>query len=72
MTDQQVAAVSLKLPTFWTEREEVWFAQAEAQFSTRNVTSDQTRFYYIVQALDQDTATRVLDLLRQPPAADTW
>ncbi len=62
-----VAAVSLKLPTFWPERAEVWFAQAEAQFSTRGVTNDSTRYHYIVQALDQDTATRVLDLLLQPP-----
>ncbi len=72
MDDQQVAAVSVKLPTFWTERAEVWFAQVEAQFAIRNVTSDQTRFYYVVQALDQDTATRVLDLLRQPPQADKY
>jgi len=73
MTDPvEVAAVALKLPIFWTERAEVWFAQAEAQFITKKVTSDETRFYHIVQALDQETATRVLDLLRQPPAADKY
>ena len=71
-TETVVAAVSLKLPTFWPERAEVWFAQAEAQFSTRGVTSDTTRYHYIVQALDQDTATRVLDLLLQPPDTEKY
>ena len=37
-----------------------------------SVTSDTTRYHYIVQALDQDTATRVLDLLLQPPATEKY
>ena len=74
MTDQddRIAAVALKLPTFWCERAEVWFTQAEAQFVTRNISNDETKFYYIVAALDQDTATRVLDLLRNPPTVDKY
>jgi len=72
MTEATVSAVSLKLPTFWPERVEVWFAQAEAQFAIRGITSDATRFHYIVQALDQDTATRVLDLLLHPPEEDKY
>lgn len=67
-----VAAVSLKLPTFWTERAAVWFLQAEAQFATRHITQDETKYYYVVAALDQDTATRVLDLLQAPPPADKY
>lgn len=60
-------AVSLKLPTFWTAQPQVWFQQAEAQFLIRNITSDQTKYAYIVAALDQDTAGRLLDLLSAPP-----
>ena len=67
-----ISAVSLKLPTFWPERAAVWFVQAEAQFATRNVTADNTKFHYIVSALDQDTATRVIDMLLAPPAEDKY
>ena len=43
-------AVSLKLPTFWTSQPEVWFAQAEAQFNLRCITSDDTKYFYVVAA----------------------
>ena len=54
-------AVSLKLPTFWSSQPEVWFAQAEAQFNLRIITADDTKYYYVLAALDQPTATRLLD-----------
>lgn len=65
-------AVSLKLPTFWTSQPEVWFAQAEAQFHIRSITADATRYYYVVSALDQSTAGRLLDVLQSPPAEDKY
>ncbi len=46
-------AVSLKLPTFWTAQPQVWFEQAEAQFTIHGITADQTKYAYIVAALDQ-------------------
>ena len=60
-------AVSLKLPTFWPSQPEVWFAQAKAQFHLHKVTTDETKYYYVLAALDQSTATRLLDLISQPP-----
>lgn len=65
-------AVSLKLPTFWTSQPEVWFAQAEAQFNLRGITADDTKYYYVLAALDQDTATRLLDLINQPPRENKY
>jgi hypothetical protein len=65
-------AVTLKLPTFWNAQPEVWFAQAEAQFHIRNITNDATKYYYVISALDQDTAGRLLDVIRTPPAADKY
>ena len=56
-------AVSLKLPTFWNQQPRTWFAQAESQFAIRSVTSEVTKFHYVVAALDQETATRVLDVI---------
>ena len=65
-------AVSMKLPTFWTVQPEVWFVQAEAQFRLRRIETDETRYYYVVAALDQDTATRVLDLVNNLPVSDKY
>ena len=65
-------AVSLKLPTFWTSQPEVWFAQAEAQFSLRRITTDDTKYFYVLAALDQETATRLLDLINRPPADNKY
>lgn len=67
-----VAAVSLKLPTFWAQQPLVWFAQAEAQFELRSITADRTKYFYLVSALDQDTAGRVLDVLQAPPQANAY
>ena len=65
-------AVSLKLPTFWTSHPEVWFVQAEAQFELRRVTADETKYLYVLAALDQETAMRFLDLIRRPPNEDIY
>ena len=66
------AAVQIKLPSFWITNPEVWFVQAEAQFAVRGVTSDQTKFYHVLSALDMDTAGRMIDFLRDPPADDKY
>lgn len=59
--------MGLKLPTFWTSQPSVWFAQAEAQFHLRNITKDTTKYYYVISALDQSTASRMLDVISHPP-----
>ena len=59
-------AVSLKLPTFWTSTPTTWFAQAEAQFIVRNITNYDTKYYYVVAALDSSTANRAKSLLVAP------
>ena len=65
-------AVAIKLPTFWTSQPRVWFAQAEAQFVIRKITADDTKYYHVLSALDQDTATRLLDLISSPPSENKY
>ena len=60
-------AVTVKIPPFWTHSPTAWFAQAEAQFVLRKITEDDTKYYYIVAALDSATATRAVSILSQPP-----
>ena len=62
-------AVSLKLAPFWTARPRLWFAQADTQFALRGITTELTRFYHVVAALDGPTASRVEDIITTPPEA---
>ena len=59
--------VTLKLPSFWSTQPRSWFTQAEAQFIIKGIVNDDTKYYYILASLDQDTAARLLHLLENPP-----
>ena len=65
-------SVSIKLPTFWTIKAEIWFLQAESQFNIAKITVDETKYYNVLAALDQDTATKIQDLLQQPPEKEKY
>ena len=62
-------ATAVKLPSFWQGNPEVWFRQVESVFTTRNpaVTVQQTKFEYVIQALDNNTAERVQNIILDPP-----
>ena len=50
--------MAVKLPAFWPDAAEVWFAQADAQFTIKAVTVLKTKFYHAVAVLPQ-----ILDLI---------
>ena len=61
--------VFLKQP-FWIKQPRVLFAQAEVLFNIRKIIADETKDYYIISALDQSTATYLLDIINQPSCED--
>ena len=64
-----VASIAPKIPDFYLPDQDLWFIRAEAEFDTASplITSEKTKFSYLVKALDQATAKRVRDLLTNPP-----
>lgn len=63
----KVCAVSVKIPDFWIKSPEVWFARIEAQFGTKGIVQDQTKYDYVVSALDVNTAEEISAILLSPP-----
>ena len=70
--EASVGTLSVKLPTFWPDMPEVWFAQAEANFRARRITSQKSKFNLVVVALDADTLKGVLDLIEQEPDEESY
>lgn len=70
--NQEVSAVAIKLPPFWTTQPEVWFVQCEAQFTLRNVSSQETKFAYIIAALDSSTSAEVASIIIHPPEENKY
>ena len=67
-----VVNVSMKLPVFWPDTAEVWFAQVDNQFAIRSVTVSKMKFYHAVAVLSQEVPSKILDLICASPAKDPY
>eukprot|EP00794_Sanderia_malayensis_P012952 gene12952-biopygen10328 len=67
-----VSGYSLKLPPFWPNDPVVWFAQVEALFTTRRITTQSTKFSFVISSLPPEIAQEIRDLLLQPPADEPY
>ena len=54
---------NLKLPAFWSDALEAWFAAAEAHFKLRHVFLEEERFCHVTAALDKLTLKKVVHII---------
>lgn len=68
-TDPQVeiSRISVKVPPFWPEHPEIWFAQIESQFSVHGIKSDHTKFNTIIGNMESKILSQVSDAVLNPP-----
>lgn len=64
--------VGVKAPVFNADDPQLWFAQLEGQFVLSNITTDNTKFYYVLAQLEPQHAAQVRDLIVSPPATGRY
>lgn len=67
-----ISKVGIRVPPFWPEEPEVWFAQIEGQFAISGITSDATKFNYIISQMDNITCIEIKDIIINPPASEKY
>lgn len=64
---EHIDAVSLRLPQFWPHSVRAWFLHAEANFATRGVRSDLSKFNHVLSSLDEKSLGLISDILNRTP-----
>lgn len=68
----EVCRVAVRIPPFWPDEPEIWFAQVEGQFAIANITADATKFNYVIGQLEPQYAKEVKDIIVKPPSTDKY
>lgn len=63
-----VRKVAVRLPVFWPEEPELWFAQLEGQFTICGITDDDTRYAYVLSRIEPQQAREIRDVIKKPPS----
>ena len=72
VASHDICRAPLKLPPFWAEEPDIWFAQVEAQFDNAGVTNDVTKYNSVIVSLDPQFSKAVKDIIVSPPAANRY
>ena len=67
-----MAAYAVNIPLFWPSDPMLWFMQAESEIMLRGNTTQVTKFHHVLTNLSQEIATKVRDLLINPPAENPY
>lgn len=68
----EIARVNTKIPPFWKANPALWFCQLESQFITSGVTSERTKYHFVVSAIESEVLSQVSDIIINPPAVEQY
>lgn len=58
-----ISHIAVRLPKFWKEEPELWFAQAEANFQAAHITAETTKYSHLLATLDVEVLKHVRDII---------
>ncbi|KOC60370.1 hypothetical protein WH47_08498 [Habropoda laboriosa] len=67
-----VNRVAVQVPEFCPADSELWLTMAERSFQASGTTSDDTKYGYILGALNLQYAAEVRDIIMDPPASGPY
>ena len=68
----QMQGVAVQLPTFMKASPAAWFRLCDANFFIRKVTDPETKYWYIVSKLDEETLRKIHAFLEKPLSKDPY
>ncbi|XP_039954202.1 uncharacterized protein LOC120770683 [Bactrocera tryoni] len=68
----EVAKVFIRIPPFWHAKPELWMAQVESQFIAAGITSDKTKYYTVVTAIESNVLAQISDIILNPPNSELY
>ncbi|XP_018359737.1 PREDICTED: uncharacterized protein LOC108758981 [Trachymyrmex cornetzi] len=61
--------ITIRIPPFWPEEPELWFAQIEGQFELCRIGSDHERYIHALSKIEPKQAKEVKDIIINPPSS---
>lgn len=68
----EISRITVRAPPFWKANPALWFCQLEAQFEMNRISSDKSRYYTVVAAIESTVLDQVSDLVLNPPTSGLY
>src|SRR5580765_8436785 len=65
--EEQHSRMGVRIPPFWPEDPELWFAQAEGQFAICNIEDDNVKYAHVLSRIEPKQAREIKDVITHPP-----
>jgi hypothetical protein len=64
--------LAIRVPPFWPEEPELWFAQLEGQFALSKIIDDEARYAYVLSRIEPKQAKEIKDVITHSPAQQKY